>query len=48
MPHLYTPVVTKHEDLLPTLEHLLELIKERYELFKNHEVENITERREQI
>jgi len=48
MPHLYSPVVTKHEQLLPTLEHLLVVIQERYELFKNNEVENITERREQI
>ncbi len=48
MPHLYTPVVTKHEALLPTLEWLLELIQQRYVLFKDHDVENITQWREQV
>jgi S-DNA-T family DNA segregation ATPase FtsK/SpoIIIE len=47
MPHLYCPVVTKHADLLPTLEHLLKEIEFRYERFAQYGVENITQRNQE-
>jgi len=41
LPHLLCPVITKHEELLPKLEEILETIKKRYEIFAEARVENI-------
>jgi DNA segregation ATPase FtsK/SpoIIIE-like protein len=45
-PHLMCPIIKKHHLLLPTLEKVLKIIEERYELFSEQEVENIGEYRE--
>ncbi len=41
LPHLYCPIITEYDHMLPKLEEVLSLIQARYKIFAQEKVENI-------